>query len=290
MLDYYRTLIADDVRTAAYREALRQIIKPGDVVADLGCGAGILALFACELGARHVYAIEKADVALAAEHLVRQIGLADRITVIHAHSCDVTLPERADVIVTETIGMLGFDEGLLGTIVDARARFGARAVIPQRVEVLLAPSDDSVIAWWSERQHGIDLSPLHAFAANTIHVRDAASLFADAAFVLDSDLTSPFITGSATFIASCDATLHGFAGWFRATLAANIELTNAPGSSTHWSRAFLPLREPIALRAGDAIDVSLACNDGKLWRWNGTAAGRAFDQCTALASPHKLRR
>jgi hypothetical protein len=296
MLDYYRVLIADDARTSAYREALRQSVKPGDVVVDIGTGVGILALFACEFGARHVYAIEKGDVAAAAEYLVRQRGLADRITVIHGDSRDVTLPEPADVIVTETLGMLGFDEGLLGTIVDARMRF-ARAgatLIPQRVRVLLAPvADVNLATWWSGPHHGIDLSPLQQFAANTIHPFDASieELLADGAIVLDVDIaTAPqFVSGSATFTAPRDATLTGFAGWFEATLAANIAITNGRGSPTHWSRSFLPLREPIELHAGDGIDVTLACNDGQLWRWNGTAAGRPFDQSTAFAMPRKLR-
>jgi SAM-dependent methyltransferase len=298
MLDYYRMLIADEARTSAYREALRRVVRPGDVVIDLGSGTGILALFACELGARHVFAIEKSHVAGAAEHLVKESGLADRITVLHEDSRDVTLPEPADVLVTETFGMLAFDEGILGSVVDARARLLRHdaKVIPQRIELFLAPIDDADayanIAWWNEPQHGLDLSALQPFASNTIHPRaiDATSFIAEPSVAIIADMTSSFVTGSATFKATRDATLHGFAGWFVATLADDVQLSNAPGSGTHWSEAFLPLREPIALRAGDAIDVDLACNDGSLWRWNGIAAEQTFDQSTAFATPRTLRR
>jgi SAM-dependent methyltransferase len=298
MLDYYRMLIADEARTSAYRNALREVVRPGDVVIDLGAGTGILALFACELGARHVFAIEKGDVAHAAEYLVRERGLTDRITVLHDNSRNVTLPERADVLVTETLGMLAFDEGILGSVIDARARLlrpDAR-LIPQRIDLLIAPIEDddayASVAWWNEPQDGLDLSALQPFAANTIQPRTIAieSCIAEPAIAINADLSTSFVNGRASFIATRDATLHGFAGWFSATLSASAQITNAPGSGTHWSQAFLPLREPIVLHAGDAIVIDLACNDSALWRWSGTAGAKSFDQSTAFAAPRTLRR
>jgi SAM-dependent methyltransferase len=298
MLDYYRMLIADEARTSAYRNALREVVRTGDVVIDLGAGTGILALFACELGARHVFAIEKGDVADAAAFLVRQRGLADRITVLHDDSRNVTLPERADVLVTETLGMLAFDEGILGSVIDARARLlrDSATVIPQRIGLLLAPIEDAdayaKVAWWNEPRHDLDLSPLQPFAANTIHPRSIAiaSCIAEPAIAISADLSASFVTGRASFVVTRDATLHGLAGWFSATLSASAQITNAPGSGTHWSQAFLPLHESIVLRAGDAIIIDLACNDGALWRWSGTAGAKSFDQSTAFAAPRTLRR
>jgi hypothetical protein len=78
--------------------------------------------------------------------------------------------------------------------------------------------------------------------------------------------------------------MHGFGGWFRATLADGIELSNEiPG--TNWEHVFLPLQSPIAVEAGTPIDVNLESNDGLMWRWKGTIGDAAFDQMTALSTP-----
>jgi len=43
-LSGYGEMIADRVRTGAYLEALRAVIRPGAVVMDIGTGPGIMAV------------------------------------------------------------------------------------------------------------------------------------------------------------------------------------------------------------------------------------------------------
>src|SRR5256885_10154827 len=54
MLDFHRELIADEIRTRAFRDAIHSIVTPESIVLDLGCGSGILSFFACQAGARRV--------------------------------------------------------------------------------------------------------------------------------------------------------------------------------------------------------------------------------------------
>jgi len=62
----HEEMLKDKVRTEAYRAAIER--NPNDfkdkIVMDIGCGTGILSIFAARAGAAHVYAIENAHIAL----------------------------------------------------------------------------------------------------------------------------------------------------------------------------------------------------------------------------------
>ena len=113
-INYHLSMLVDDVRTGAYRQAISQVVKSGDVVVDVGCGSGILTFLACRAGARHVYAIESEPVIEMAKLVAGQNGFQDKVTFLNDVSFKVDIQERADVIVTETMGTFGFEEGILG--------------------------------------------------------------------------------------------------------------------------------------------------------------------------------
>ena len=282
MLALHRELLADEVRTNAFRDAIRAAVKPGDVVVDL-------AFFACEAGARKVYAIEQQHTADAAALLAKHLGLADRIEVIHERSMNVELPERGDVLVTETIGSFGLEERIISNIIDARARLlkANATIIPNRLTLSIVPVElpalhQQHVGWWSEKRFGFDLSPMRVFASNVIYTAEieTSAHLASPAEIIDVDFTSLDVNGRATFEATRDGTMHGFAGWFRM-----LNLTNAIPRATCWNQVFLPLDEPIVITRGDLIDVDLESHDGTAWRWRG----KSFDQTTWLGRPPCIR-
>jgi hypothetical protein len=296
MLETHRGLLQDTVRTNAFREAIRRCVTPESVVLDLGSGSGILSFFACEAGARRVFAVDATHSADLASFLSRHLGFADRIQVIHDHSKNIELPERANLLVTETLGAFGFNEQILSSVIDARARLltADAMVIPRSIDLYLVPVDDASIyerrvQWWSEKPYGFDFSPLSVFASNNVFVGSVGSdsFLAPPARVIAADLTtitSAEVSGRAQFKATRAAVTYGFAGWFRATLADGIELSNeTPGS--HWEHVFLPLQTPIAVEEGTPIGVDLESRDGLTWRWKGTIGDVLFDQMTPLSSP-----
>ncbi len=59
---------------------------------DIGCGTGILSIFAARAGAKHVYAIEYAEIALFAQEIIKRNGLSDKITVIKGKMEEIVLP------------------------------------------------------------------------------------------------------------------------------------------------------------------------------------------------------
>ncbi len=121
--EVHRTMICDRVRTGAFRRAIDSVVRPGDIVLDVGAGSGILSVFAARAGAARVYAVERTSAAVLAQELAAANGAAEIVQVIHGDVLDVELPERVDVIVSEWLGGFGIDEGMLVPVIVARDRW-----------------------------------------------------------------------------------------------------------------------------------------------------------------------
>ena len=73
----HEEMLKDTVRTRTYQRAIMD--NPNDfkdkIVLDIGAGTGILSIFAARAGAKHVYAIEFAEIAIFAKEIIRKNGL-----------------------------------------------------------------------------------------------------------------------------------------------------------------------------------------------------------------------
>ena len=205
-------------------------------------------------------------------------GFDDRIDFIHADSTEVELPERADVVVSETIGNIGFDEGWMAWMADARRRLakpGAR-FIPSVIEVHAAPvhvpRDIDMVQRWSQPLLDLDFRPLQRLAANNIMWAD----FNPVAVVAEPQMVmrampgdSGPLRGEAVFTAQRAGTVHGIGTWFRAHLTDDLTISNAPPNPVpSWEQGLLPLMDPIDVEIGTSIDVSVGVeDDGATWTW-----------------------
>jgi hypothetical protein len=111
-------MVNDLERAEAYGAAMHATIRQGDVVLEVGTGAGLLSCFAVRLGARHVYTVERSAVLYeVAKKVFAANGVSEKITLVRAASADLkalgVIKDPIDVFVTETIGALGFDEGIV---------------------------------------------------------------------------------------------------------------------------------------------------------------------------------
>lgn len=112
-LDAERTIVIDPgmafgtgehATTRGVIRLLQQLIRPGDMVADLGAGSAVLAIAAAKLGAAHVAAIELDPDAIGnAEENVERNGVSNRVTVIEGDAA-ILLPLVAPVrVITANI-------------------------------------------------------------------------------------------------------------------------------------------------------------------------------------------
>ncbi|MEO5595969.1 MAG: 50S ribosomal protein L11 methyltransferase [Lysobacteraceae bacterium] len=286
-LKYHRSMLADTARVEAFRSAIFQTVKSGDVVLDLGTGTGLLSFLACEAGAARVYAIEAGHIVEAARLVCASNGYADRVTFINERSTKVELPELADVLVTETIGNLGLDENILGYAIDAQQRLlkkGAR-VIPAAMKLHLVPVDAKqnyeFVEAWSELVAGLDYSAVRSIAANNPEwVRlDAATFLGEPSQSVEISL-SDIASGNFETVMTCriakQGSMCGLGGWFSARLndSGTIAIDNAPGSKAdNWTQTLLPFARPVEVFPGDVVEASLKfAVNASVIQWSATCS------------------
>jgi protein arginine N-methyltransferase 1 len=295
-IEYHRTLLADRVRNAAFHAALARVIVPGETtVADIGAGTGFLGFLAAKLGAKRVDLYETADVADVARKLLRHNRLPN-CRIAEVHSTEVAEPERVDVVVCETLGNYPFEENIIATLNDARARYlkPGGVTIPRGVEQFVAPVVGErywrELSAWDEVGYGLDFAPAKAMSLNNIYVRwfepgdllDAgasARAWDKVAFDKRNKTTR---AGEVSWRMRRPATIHGLALWWSAELAAGIELATGPlAPRTHWEQLYLPALAPIQVQAGQTLAARLRSTTsyerGTNVTWTlvvGDAAGR----------------
>jgi hypothetical protein len=281
VVDEHREYLADAPRIAAYRAALSAVVTPGSIGLDLASGTGILGLLACQAGAARIYALESGDIAGLAQQLAVENGFGDRITTIQEWSTRAELPERVDFVVTDLAGRFGFEAGLFELLDDARRRFlkPGGAIIPSAVTLWIAPvtcvEARGHVDFWTRPLHGLTFGAAHSIAKSTGYPRhlSTADLLAPPVVLASASLqeTAETLSGRSEFTIDRAQQLDGIGGWFSATLADGVELTNAPGSAGRINRrnVFFPLRDAVAAQPGDRVTVSMFIRQAQLLvRWH----------------------
>lgn len=271
-IEYHRTLLADRVRNAAFHAALKSVIEPRKtLVADIGTGTGFLGFLAAKLGAARVDMYDEGDIADVARKLLRHNGLkACRIAQVH--STAIAEPDKVDVVVSETLGNYPLEENIVGTLNDARERFlkPGGVIIPggleQYVAPVVAPRLYEELSVWDGVGYGLDFAPAKTMSLNNIYVRTLApgDLLNGAGSARKWDALSfakrnkPNRSGEASWTADAATTIYGLALWWRAELVKDLWLGTGPmDPQTHWEQLYLPVLEPVALRAGDKLTARI---------------------------------
>lgn len=293
VVQLHTRMLNDQPRTQRFISAIAEVVRPGDVVVDLGTGTGILAMAAARAGARKVYAIEAGPVGPIARKLFAANGLADRIELVEGYSTDIDLPERADVLVTETFGNSPLSEEVMEIVVDARGRFlkpDAR-VVPGSVRVFgtpitVPPGERSQFLFTPDRLntwrewYGLDFTPLGGVDRNALltHWLDCRKVvdwqsLADAAPLADIDLTSvsdAAVRGTADVPVLRNGVLSGVAIHFDLRLSPGVSHSTDAWQSdadNHWLVPIYFFVEPMDVRRGDILELSYSYDPADKEEW-----------------------
>lgn len=271
-IEYHRTLIADRVRLDAFAKALAGLIRKGhSTVADIGTGTGVLAMLAARLGAKKVYAYEKAEIGAVAERLVKLNKLRN-VEVIPARSTEIIDPPRVDIVVTETLGNYALEEFLVETMNDARARHlkPGGVLMPRAVEQfacpVIGPRLFKELTVWDEVGRSLNFAPARTMSLNNVYVRSLAAgelLEAGRAAVRWDNLqfserNTMSRKGRGVWRMTRALSVYGLALWWRAELAPGVVLETSPlAPATHWEQLYFPALEPLQLETGDTLTAEL---------------------------------
>jgi hypothetical protein len=242
----------------------------------------VLAVAAAQAGAKHVYAIEASGIAEMAQQVFEMNSVADRITLIRGWSTEVSVPERATVLVSEIIGNDPLDEDVIGVTLDARKRllqpdarlipswldiFALPVTIPAQIVKAHILSPDMLVRWQDD--YHIDFKPLaegmephnYRFGRRPYTLRDWPYL-ADPVLLAKVDLhTINRLSFDVTVRASAtaDGTLNGIILYPKVYLGPDRVLSRHPGEAkgtSSWMNIVWGLHNVFDVQEGDPFEIS----------------------------------
>jgi len=269
-IEYYRTLVADQVRNAHLFAALKAVIVPGETtVADIGAGTGLLGMMAARLGAREVFLYETEAVAEVAEAELARNGITNA-TVFACHSMEFDDPPQVDVVISETLGNHAFEENMIDTLNDARKRHlkPGGILLPRAVTQYLSPVVSpryfEELNVWREVQEGLSFETARAMSLNNAYVRlflpgdllvPRGEVFDTVSFLEPADGER---SGHVVWRSEAECSVYGLCYWWAADFGLETMLSTAPDAPrTHWEQLYLPVLEPFDLMPGDTFAAGL---------------------------------
>ncbi len=273
-------MLVDDERVSAYARAIAQVVKPGDVVADIGTGSGVLAVLALRAGARRVYAVERGGVADLAQRVFRDNDPEGKIRLLRVDAREAEFEEPPDVLLSETMGAFGIDEDMsqLYRVLLPRCAPEVR-LIPSRLRLFAAAARHSGLERdlaYLDAFSGVELGAVRRRATNRPGALRVApdQLLGRAQCIADLELRTSALPIAYSFCLEADRAgeMNVLCAWFEADLAPGVQLANSPLTPwTCWRHLCFPLDPPLNVVPGQALDVTLEpriSGTGSLWRWS----------------------
>lgn len=278
----HEEMLKDEVRTLTYRNSMyhNSHLFKNKIVLDIGCGTGILCMFAAKAGAKRVIGVECSSIIEHAERIVKANGFEDIITLVRGKVEEIELPDqikKVDIIISEWMGYCLFYESMLKTVLYARDKWLVEGglMFPDKASLhVLAIEDreykEEKVNWWSN-VYGFDMSCIRdtALTEPLVDVVDAKSVVTNSALIKEIDITTmkeEDLTFSSPFHLQVKRNdyVHAFVTFFNIEFSAchkKVGFSTAPDAPyTHWKQTIFYFKDYLTVKRGDEIFGVFSCS------------------------------
>ncbi|XP_073514328.1 protein arginine N-methyltransferase 3 isoform X1 [Phyllobates terribilis] len=271
----HEDMLKDAVRTESYRNFIyqnRDLFKD-KVVLDVGCGTGILSMFAAKAGAKKVYGVDKSEIIYQAMDIIRLNKLEDRISLIKGRIEEIDLPvEKVDIIISEWMGYFLLFESMLDSVIYAKDKYldAGGAVYPDRCNLSIVALCDpekhtGKLAFWDD-VYGFNMSCMKkaVLPEAIVEVVNPDTMISEPSIIKDiicqraavkdldfcTDFSLPITRDGA-----CTAVAGYFDMFFEKDCHTPVSFSTGPTCTrTHWKQTVFLLEKPVAVSAGTPLD------------------------------------
>ncbi|TFK44192.1 putative arginine methyltransferase [Crucibulum laeve] len=275
----HEEMLKDSVRTGSYRSAIinNPHLFKGKIVLDVGCGTGILSMFAAKAGAKHVVGIDMSNIIDQAQKIIEANGFKDTITLVKGKLEETKLPfDEFDIIISEWMGYFLLYESMLDTVLLARDKYLKKGglIFPDTATLYLAAIEDQEykeekINFW-ENVYGFDYSCIKDIALREplVDTVELKSVVTDPCLIKHIDLLTAKkedLTFESTFSlrATRNDYIHAFLAWFDISFECTHKKvkfsTGTHAQYTHWKQTVFYTPTTLTVNQDDNIVGKLTC-------------------------------
>jgi protein arginine N-methyltransferase 1 len=276
----HEEMLKDEVRTCTYRSAIldNPHLFENKIVLDVGCGTGILSMFAVQAGAKHVYAVDCSSIIQQAQLIIDTNGFSDSITLIQGKIEEIELPvDKVDIIVSEWMGYFLLYESMLDTVLFARDKWLTKTngiIFPDKATMYIAAIEDAAVKrdrldFW-DNVYGFDMKAIKEIALKepVVDVVDSKAIVTNSVPILDLDILT-CTKEDAAFCTDFVLTAHrndfinGLCAYFECAFTQvhkPIGFSTSPSCRyTHWKQTICYFDDPIIICKGEQIRGKIKC-------------------------------
>lgn len=275
----HEEMLKDGIRMDRYRRAIlnnKHLFKD-KVVLDVGCGTGILSMWAAKAGARRVFGVDMASIADQARAIVKANGHDDVVTIIRGKIEEVKLPEKVDIIISEWMGYFLLYESMMDSVLIARDKWLKKGglLFPDKASLYVCAIEDAEyrrdkIEFWDDVE-GFDMSCIKEMALlePLVDTCEPEQIISSAAKILEVDIYTvtkeqlDFTNNFEVRLMRSDF-VHALVAYFTVTFSethTKIRLDTSPRAPyTHWKQTVLYLQDPFIANKNETIKGTIKVN------------------------------